>query len=105
MAKALCEPQKSWFEDWKLARFRDGFVIGIFVALVLHLGIINITTSMQKAILVILLFVGIGISINQAFRKKSLISPPWDGFISGFGTLVAIIELLLPQSSILYFLI
>jgi len=36
------------------------------------------------------------VSVNQAIRKKSLINPPWDGFISGFGTFVGIVDLLFP---------
>jgi hypothetical protein len=84
-----------------LARFKDGFFLGFFFALVLQLGIINITTSLQKLIATVLLLVGIVVSINQAIRRKSLISPPWDGFISGFGTLLGIISLVFPQLSIL----
>jgi hypothetical protein len=33
----------SWFENWKLTTFKHGFGIGMFVALVLQLGIIEIT--------------------------------------------------------------
>jgi hypothetical protein len=92
---------KTLFEELGLATFKDGFGLGIFVALVLQLGIINITTSMQKAIVLVLLLAGMLTSINQALRRKALISPPWDGFISGFGTLIGIINLLFPQFSIL----
>ena len=84
-----------------MATFKDGFILGIISALVLQLGIINITTSLQKLIIIILLIAGILTSINQALRRKSLISPSWDGFISGFGTLIGIIDLMFPQLSIL----
>jgi uncharacterized membrane protein HdeD (DUF308 family) len=98
---ALSRTTESSFEEWKLVTFKDGFIVGIFAALVIQLGIINITTSMQKAIVGILLLAGLVTSINQAFRRKALINPSWDGFISGFGTLVGIINLLYPQLSIL----
>jgi len=99
--KPLCEPQETWLEDWRLVTFKNGFIIGMFSALILQLGIIKVTTAMQNFILVILLLAGIVVSINQAFRRKALISPSWDGFISGFGTLIGIINLILPQLSIL----
>lgn len=86
---------RTLFEELGLTTFRDGFIIGLFSALILHLGIIEITTALQTAIVLILLIVGILVSVNQAMRRKSLISPPWDGFISGFGTFVGIVELIL----------
>ena len=100
--KHLFKPQEEpWFDEWKLATFKDGFIIGIFSALVLQLGIINVTTPLQKSIVFVFLLFGILTSVNQALRRKSLISPPWDGFFSGFGTLMGIIDLLFPQLSIL----
>jgi len=84
-------------EEIGLATFKDGFTIGIFVALVLQLGIIKITTSMQEAIVSILLLVGIITSVNRAYRRKALINPPLDGFISGFGTLIGLINLIIPK--------
>ena len=100
--KPLSKSQpESWLEGWKLARFRDGFFLGFFFALILQLGIVEITTSLQKAIVATLLLLGIVVSLNQAMRRKSLISPPWDGFISGFGTFIGFIDLIFPQLSIL----
>jgi len=99
MEKPLSEPQESWLEDWKLLTFKDGFIVGMFSALILQLGIIKITTALQNFILLILLISGIVVSINQAFRRKALLNPSWDGFISGFGTLIGIINLILPQLS------
>jgi hypothetical protein len=86
---------RTLFEELGLATFRDGFIVGLFSALILQLGIIDITTVTQRAIVFVLLGAGILVSVNQAVRRKSLISPPWDGFISGFGTFIGIIELLL----------
>jgi len=93
--------EPSWFDEWKLATFKDGFIIGVFSALVLQLGIINVTTVLQKSIVFAFLLFGIFTSINQALRRKALISPPWDGFLSGFGTLIGIIDLLFLYLSIL----
>jgi hypothetical protein len=56
---------------------------------------------LQKLIVFVLLLSGIITSINQALRRKALISPPWDGFISGFGCLIGLIDLLYPNLSIL----
>jgi hypothetical protein len=96
MIQALSKSEdKTLFEELGLATFRDGFILGLLSALVLHLGIIDIRTSMQRAIVYILLLCGILISVNQAIRRKSLISPSWDGFISGFGTFIGIIDLML----------
>lgn len=86
---------RTLFEELGLATFRDGFIMGLFSALVLHLGIIEITTALQRAIVLSLLVVGILVSVNQAMRRKSLITPPWDGFISGFGTVIGLVDLML----------
>ena len=99
MEKPLSESQETWLEKWKLVTFKDGFIVGMFSALILQLGIINITTSLQNLILLILFIAGIAVSLNQAFRRKALINPTWDGIISGFGTLIGILNLILPQLS------
>jgi hypothetical protein len=93
--------EESWIEGWQLATFKDGFFLGVFFALILQLGIINITTSLQRFIVFVLLLAGIITTLNQAFRRKALISPSWDGFIAGFGWLIGIIDLLYPNLSIL----
>jgi hypothetical protein len=100
--KSICDSkQESWLESWVLVRFKDGFFLGFVIALALQLGVINITTLEQKTIVGIFLLIGILISVNQAIRRKSLISPAWDGLISGFCTCIGIIDLIFPQLSIL----
>jgi len=86
--------QKSLLEEIGLATYRDGFAVGVFIALILKLGIIEITTSMQSIIVFILLSIGVIITINKAFSRSSLISPPWDGFFSGFGVVFGVISLI-----------
>lgn len=101
MQKPLTEShEESWLEGWKLTTFKEGFGVGAFLALILQLGIINITVSTLKFFVFVFLLVGILVSVNQAIRRKSLISPAWDGFVSGFCTVIGIIDLLLPQLSI-----
>ena len=81
-------------KEFGLATYKDGFFVGLLAALILKLGIANIATGMQEFIIWVLLCTGIIVSINQAIRRKALINPPWDGFISGFGILIGLLELL-----------
>lgn len=86
--------EKTIWEEITLATFRDGFIIGAIFALVLELGIIKIVTPLDKLIVFILLVSGIATSVNKAFSRGSLISPPWDGAISGFGVILGIVSIL-----------
>ena len=71
--------------------FRQGFIVGALFALLLRYGIVTIT--IEREITLILLVLGIFIAFHQAFRRKSLINPPSDGFISGFGTILGMFGL------------
>jgi hypothetical protein len=66
--------------------FKEGFIIGAFMAFLLHLGFLTVTIERETT--TILFVLGLFVTLHQAFRRKSLINPPIDGFISGFTTTV-----------------
>ena len=88
------EKLKSLLEEFGLATYEDGFIVGALFAIVLHLGIIKIVTPLDNILVTVLLIAGILVALNKAFSRGSLISPPWDGFISGFGVILGGINLI-----------
>jgi hypothetical protein len=91
----LTQREISLFEELGLATFQDGFFIGTFIAIFLRLGIIQIVSPLERLLTFTLLMLGIAVTVNKAFRRKSLTSsPPWDGFISGFGVVFGVINLI-----------
>jgi hypothetical protein len=90
----LAQTKTSIFEEWGLATYLDGFLIGFFIAFILRLGIIKIVTPLEKLLIFSVVIFGVVLTFNKAFRRKSLITPPWDGFISGFGVVLGIISII-----------
>jgi hypothetical protein len=77
-----------------LATFKDGFIIGTFISIIFQLGIIQVTTPFDKILVFFLMMLGIAVGFYKPFKRRSLISPPWDGFISGFGVILGCVNLL-----------
>jgi hypothetical protein len=66
--------------------FKEGFIIGALMAFLLRLGFL--TFIIEREMTTILFVFGLFVTLHQTFRRKSLINPPSDGFISGFTTTV-----------------
>jgi len=90
----LTKRDNSLWGELGLATYLDGFLIGFFIAFILRLGIIQIVTPLEKLLIFSVVIFGVVLTFNKAFRRKSLITPPWDGFISGFGVVLGIISII-----------
>lgn len=82
------------FEEIGLATYKDGFTLGGILALILELGIVQITTRLQEFIVFSLLVFGIFVAIHKVYTGSALINPPIDGFISGFGVVFGAINII-----------
>jgi hypothetical protein len=89
----LSEKDTIW-EKLDLATFRDGFLGGTLFAIGIQLGIVKIVDPLGTILVFLLLILGIATAINKAFSRGSLISPPWDGVISGFGVVLGIFQII-----------
>jgi hypothetical protein len=77
-----------------MATFKDGFAGGALFAIAIQLGIVNILSPFDRVLVFVLLILGIGTTVNKLFSRGSLISPPWDGVVSGFGVILGILNII-----------
>lgn len=70
--------------------FKEGFASGAFIAFLLRLGLLTIT--IKRDVTIILFVLGLFVDFYQAFYRKSLFNPPIDGFVSGFGAMVGLLD-------------
>jgi hypothetical protein len=76
--------------------FVSGVIVGFFTTLIATGRIIigeypeNLRSSALLVLLIVFIF-GLFITFYQANQRKSLISPSWDGFITGMGFIEAVI--------------
>jgi hypothetical protein len=94
VGKNISKNGESFFEAWRLATFKDGFIIGAFFSLVFQLGIIQVAEPFDRILVFSLSILGVAVGFYKPFARKSLISPPWDGTISGFGVILGLVTLL-----------
>jgi len=85
---------KSIWEELGLATFRDGFIGGTLFAIVMQLGIVKVIDPFGRILVFVLLILGIATAINKTFSRGSLISPPWDGVIAGFGVVLGVFQVI-----------
>jgi len=75
-----------------LATFKDGFIVGILGAIALQLGIFTIQALQQIVAIYLLLGLSIIVTFARMWKRRSIFSPPVDGFILGFGWLFSLIN-------------
>jgi len=80
------------FSEIGLATAKDGFIAGIVVAIILELGIIKIEGIQQAVAIWLLLVVALYLTYHHLVHHQSLISPPLDGFVIGFGWVFGILN-------------
>jgi len=78
-----------------LATKWDGLIVGVIFALALHSGILKIEIGLSQTIVVwLLLLIGVFVALYNAKKRKSLFSPPVDGFVMGFGILYSVLNII-----------
>lgn len=100
--KSLSTSEESWLKGWIPMTYKQGFKVGFALAIILQAGILNIPTSTLRFVVILFLAIGIVTSTNEAFNRKALINPQWDGLISGFCTFAALIDLIFYQFSVFH---
>ena len=77
-----------------LASRRDGLIAGVVAALIIRAGIVRIVVMEQSLAGWLLLALAFFLTVYDAVKRRSLFSPPIDGFIIGFGWLFGLLSLL-----------